>query len=75
MELVWEKAPSTKLHNLVPGDTFVTGEAIYMVTDNSMVPAPLPDYIYCVNLESGGLKVFNSTDIVFLTKIRGVILK
>lgn len=72
MKLIWNKAPSTILFNLVPGDTFIYAEKAYIVTDNDNIsPAPLPDYIYCVNLESGHLTVFNSSDVVFLTKIRG----
>ncbi len=75
MEIVWEKNPSTKLHNLIPGDTFVTGDAYYIVTNSKFYPAPLPDEIVCVNLDTGEIAIFKSTDIVFMTKLVAMVRK
>lgn len=75
MEITWEKNPSTQLHNLIPGDTFVTGDAYYIVTNNGLFPAPLPDDIVCVNLDTGGIRMFRSTDIVFITKLIAIVKK
>lgn len=73
MEITYEKKDTKRVCDFLPGEVFVNHGQHYMKTANNLFPAPLPDNIWCVNLTTGGLREFNSTDTAIACKFVGLV--